>query len=75
MSASCRELFGKVRLASVMYGEVGLVSGLIRLGRVSVGMCSTKSALCRDLFDEVVLVSGRVGRGRVSVGTCSARLA
>jgi len=53
MSAYCVDVFG----------EVGIVSGRVRRGRLSVGMfrrglvrvgtCSAKSALCRDMSDEV----------------------
>jgi len=43
-----------------VFGEFGLVSGRIRRGRFSVGMCSTIS-----------VVSERVRRCRLSVGTCS----
>jgi len=50
-------------------GVVGLLSGLLRRGRVSVGMCSVRSAFCRELFGEVWLVSGRVRRGRLIDGT------
>jgi len=48
------------------------VSGLVRRGRVIVGMCSAMSAMCRDLFDEVGFVAGRVRRCRLCVGTCLA---
>jgi len=64
-----------------MFGEVGFVSGLARLGRGllvrvrrsrhSVWTCSAKSGYCRDVFDEVFLVSGRVRRVLLIVGTCS----
>jgi len=43
-----------------VFGEVGLVSGLIRRSRVSVGTCSAKSDLGLDVFGEVGLVSGLV---------------
>jgi len=48
------------------------MSGLVRQGRVIIGMVSARSDLCLDLFDEVGLVSGRVRRGRLGVATCSA---
>jgi len=57
-----------------VFGEVGLVTGLVRRGRVIVGMCSARSALCRDLFGEVWLMSRRVRRGRLSIRMCSAML-
>jgi len=47
MSAECRELFGKD----------GVVSALVRRGRLIVGTCSTRSDNCRYMFDEVGLVS------------------
>jgi len=50
MSASCRDLFGKV----------GLVSVNIQRGRLSVGTWSAKSGYFRDAYVEVGLVSGRV---------------
>jgi len=68
-----------------VFGDVGLLSGRVRRGRLSVGMCSAssaycrafsvKSGLCRDVFGEVLLVSGRVRRNRISVGTCPAKSA
>jgi len=63
MSALCRDVFG----------EVGLVSGLVRRGRVNVGSCSAKSAFCQDVYGEVCLESGRVRRRRLIVETCSTR--
>jgi len=75
MSASCRDMFGKV----------GLVSVSVRRGRLSVGTCSSRTGSNRYEFAEVGLVSGRVRRvglvsgrvlrGRLSVGTCPERLA
>jgi len=35
-----------------------------------VGMCSARSAYCRDVLGEVGLVSGPVRRGRLCDGTC-----
>jgi len=52
---------------------VGFVSGRVRRGRFTVGMCSAISAKCLDVFDEVGLVSRRVRRGRLNFGTCLAR--
>jgi len=49
------------------------MSGRERRGLVSVGTCSPRSALCRDVFDEVGLVSGHDRRGRLFVGTCSVK--
>jgi len=64
-----------------MFGEVGFVTGLVRLGRDLqvrvrrrrhiVGTCSAKSGQCRDVFDDVFFVSGRVRSVLVIVGTCS----
>jgi len=47
-----------------VFGEVGLVSGHVRRGRV-----------ISVLIEEVWLVAGRVGRGRFIVGTCPAMTA
>jgi len=65
-----------------MFGEVGLVSGRVGRGRVSVGKYSARFSYFRDLigevdlepamFDEVGLMSVLVRRSRVSFGTCSA---
>jgi len=49
------------------------VAGLVRLGRVSVGTCSSRSGLCRDVFDNVGLVSRHVLRDRVIVDMSSAK--
>jgi len=62
MSAYCREVFG----------EVWLVWGRIRLGRITVGICPAWSGLCRDVFGEVGLMLERERRSRFCVGTCSA---
>jgi len=56
-----------------MFGDVGLVSGHVRRGRLIVVTCSAKSCFCRDMFAEVGIVSGRFRRGMVSVDTFSAR--
>jgi len=63
MSASCRDLIGKV----------GLVSVRVRRRRLNVGTFSSKSGECRYVFGEVGLYLGLVRQGRVSVGKCSAR--
>jgi len=61
MSSLCRDLFG----------DVGLVSGRVRQGRLSVGMCSSKLGYCRDVSGDVGLLPGYVRRIRLNVGTCS----
>jgi len=63
MFSLCRDVFG----------EVGLVTVRVRLGRVSVGTCSAKSGYSREVFGVVVVVSGPVRRCRLSVWTFLAR--
>jgi len=48
-SAYCRDVFG----------ENGLVSGSVRIDRLSVGTCSPRSGNCLDLFGVVGIVSGK----------------
>jgi len=55
-----------------MFGDVGLVSVLVRQCRVSVGTCSVRSGYCRDVFGADCFVPGRVRRSQVNVGTSSA---
>jgi len=57
---TCSTRSGKCRY---MFGDVGLVSGLVQRSGNSV----------IDVFTEVVLVSELVRRGWVSVGTCHER--
>jgi len=57
---------------SYVFGEVDLVSGLVRRSRIIVGTFSARSAFCRNVFDEVGFVPVRVRRSRLIVGTCSA---
>jgi len=50
-----------------VFGNVVLVSGLIRQGRIIVGTFSARTNYCRDLFEDFDFVTGRVRRGRVIV--------
>jgi len=56
-----------------VFGEVGLVSGLVRPDLVRVVTLKAMSSLFWVLFGEVGFVPGRVRRGRLIVGTCLAR--
>jgi len=56
-----------------LFGDVGLVPGRVRRGRVSVDTCSVKSVYTIDVFGDVGVVSGRVRQCRLSVGTCSTK--
>jgi len=56
-----------------VFCEVGLLSGLVRRSRVSVGTCSARADYCRDLLVEVGILSECVRRGRLIVGTCPAK--
>jgi len=56
-----------------VFGEVGLVSGLVRAGLIGVGTRSAMLALCPDFIGKVGLVSLRVRRGRLNVRNCSTR--
>jgi len=49
--------------------NVGLVSVHDRRGRLSVGIRSSMSGVCRYVFGEVVLYSGPVRQGLFIVGT------
>jgi len=55
------------------FGKFGLVSGLVRLCRVSVATCPARSVFCRDITGDVGFVSGLVRQSRFSVGNSSAR--
>jgi len=54
-----------------VFGEVGLMSGRVRRGRLSVGTCSTRTDKCRDVSGDVGLVSGCVRRCLLIIVTCS----
>jgi len=75
MSVECPVVFDEVGLVSYEFGEVGLLSALVRQGRFSVRTCSTKWGNNRDMISDVGLVSGHVRRGLFCIGTCSAKSA
>jgi len=66
-SVYCRYVFGEVVLVSGHVRRGRLMSGRDRRGRVIVGMCSANSAFCRALISEVLLASGLFRRGLDSV--------
>jgi len=61
-------------IVGTYYGEVGLLSGRVRRGFLSVGTCSARTAKCRDVSGDVGIGSGHFGRGWFIVWTFSARL-
>jgi len=69
---TCTSRSGKCRYA---FGDVGLLSGLVRRSLFSVEMCPAMSLYSRDMSGDVGLVSGLVRQNRFSVGTFSTRLA
>jgi len=58
-------MFGEVGFSRDVFGDVGIVSGHVRRGRICVGPYSARSAYCRDLSGDVGLISGCVLRGRL----------